>query len=66
MDRLVRLAIANHTPEELAKGFIRYESMRTLRPATFRLIAELKLSGRQIDNLLDAAAAVANEQEPTK
>lgn len=54
-DRMVRLAMSNHTPEELALGYLRYEAIRRMSPRTFGEIHRLNLSGRIFDDLVDEA-----------
>lgn len=43
IDRLIRLAVKNHTPEELALGWLRYEAVR-----------KRNLSGEDFDGMADA------------
>lgn len=54
-DRLVRLVVSNHTPEELALGYLRYEAVRRMSPRTFGELHKLNLSGRFFDDLVDEA-----------
>ena len=53
LDRLVRLLVANHTPEELALGYLRYEAVRKMSPRTFGELHKLNLSGKFFDSLVD-------------
>ena len=53
--RLVRLVASNHTPEELALGYLRYEAVRRMNPNTFGKLYKLNLSGRFFDDLVDEA-----------
>jgi hypothetical protein len=55
MGRLVRLLVANHTPEELALGYLRYEAVRKMSPRTFGELHKLNLSGKFFDSLVDEA-----------
>lgn len=55
LDRLVRLVVSNHTPEELALGYLRYEAVRRMSPRTFGELHKLNLSGRFFDDLVDEA-----------
>lgn len=50
---LVRLVISNHTSEELALGYLRYEAIRRLSPRTFGELYKLNLSGHCFDDLVD-------------
>ena len=55
---LVRLLISNHSKEELAIGYLRYEMVRRMSPRLFGLFGELhkkNLSGRFFDDLVDEA-----------
>lgn len=55
LERLVRLVVSNHTTEELALGYLRYEAIRRMSPRTFGEIHKLNLSGRIFDDLVDEA-----------
>ena len=55
VQRLVRLLVANHTPEELALGYLRYEAVRKMSPRTFGELHKLNLSGKFFDSLVDEA-----------
>jgi len=55
LERLVRLLVANHTPEELALGYLRYEAVRKMSPRTFGELHKLNLSGKFFDSLVDEA-----------
>jgi len=55
LKRLVRLLVANHTPEELALGYLRYEAVRKMSPRTFGELHKLNLSGKFFDSLVDEA-----------
>lgn len=50
---LARLAVANHTPEELALGYLRYEAVRRMNPRTFGELHRRNLSGSFFDDLVD-------------
>lgn len=51
--QLVSTTIANHTPEELALGYIRYEVVRRLTPQAFGDIYRGNLAGARFDDLID-------------
>lgn len=53
LDRMVRLLVASHTPEELALGYLRYEAVRRMSPRTFGELHKLNLSGKFFDSLVD-------------
>ena len=55
VQRLVRLLVANHTREELALGYLRYEAVRKMSPRTFGELYKLNLSGKFFDSLVDEA-----------
>ena len=55
LERLVRLLVANHKPEELALGYLRYEAVRKMSPRTFGELHKLNLSGKFFDSLVDEA-----------
>ena len=55
LERLVKLVVSNHKPEELALGYLRYEAIRRMSPRTFGEIHKLNLSGRIFDDLVDEA-----------
>lgn len=55
LERLVRLLVANHAPEELALGYLRYEAVRKMSPRTFGELHKLNLSGKFFDSLMDEA-----------
>lgn len=55
LERLVRLLVANHTPEELAFGYLRYEAVRKMSPRAFGELHKLNLSGKFFDSLVDEA-----------
>jgi hypothetical protein len=55
LHQLVHLVVRNHTPEELALGYLRYEAIRRMSPRTFREVWELNFSGRFFDDLVDEA-----------
>lgn len=54
-DQLVRMIVANHTPEELAAGFLRYEVVRRMSPMDFANLWMMSLDGRGFDELVDQA-----------
>lgn len=56
LDRLIRLAVRNHTPEELALGWLRYETVRKLSPYAFAALCNLALAeGECFDSLVTEA-----------
>jgi len=55
LERMVRLVVSNHTPEELAIGYLRYEAVRRMNPRIFGEIHRLNLWGRFFDDLVDDA-----------
>lgn len=55
VQRLVRLMVANHAPEELALGYLRYELVRRMSPHSFGELHKLNLSGKFLDDLVDEA-----------
>lgn len=57
LDRLVRLCVANHTPEELALGWLRYECVRKLNARAFAELCKRNISGENFDNIVTSAIA---------
>jgi hypothetical protein len=55
IDRLVRLCIANHTPEELALGWLRYEALRRVTPRIFSEMNRRNLAGEFFDDIVTEA-----------
>lgn len=55
LERLVGLVVSNHTAEELALGYLRYEAIRRMSPRIFGELHKLNLSGRFFDDLVDEA-----------
>lgn len=55
LDRLVRLCVANHTPEEMALGWLRYECVRKMNARQFGEICKWNLSGEFFDDLITSA-----------
>lgn len=53
--RLVRLCVANHTPDELALGWLRYEALRRVNPRIFSEIYRRNMSGEHFDNIVTEA-----------
>jgi len=53
--RLVSLTIANHTPEELALGFLSYETLRRLSPRMFSELNRINLAGEHFDDMVTEA-----------
>ncbi len=61
---LVAITTANHTQEELAMGYIRYEMVRRLNPKSFGDIWKLNISGQRFDDIIeDALELWAKEKE---
>lgn len=63
-ETLVRLCIANHTPEELALGWLRYEAVRKLNARQFAELCQRNLGGKSFDDLV--TEAVLGFQAPRK
>ena len=57
LDRLVRLCVANHTPEELALGWLRYECVRKLNARAFAELCKRNISGENFDHMVTSAMA---------
>lgn len=55
IDRLIQLAVANHTPEELALGWLRYETVRKLNARAFAQLCKHNLNGKCFDSLVTEA-----------
>lgn len=55
LDNLVALCVANHTPEELAMGWLRYEALRRVSPRIFAEIHKRNLSGEFFDDIVTEA-----------
>lgn len=55
LERLVQLCIANHTPEELALGWLRYEALRRVSPRTFAEMNRRNLAGEFFDDIVTEA-----------
>jgi len=49
LEKLVALCVANHTPEELALGWLRYESVRKMNPSIFGEMSRLNVDGETLD-----------------
>ena len=52
LSQLVSLAVANHPPEELALGWLRYETVRTMSPRLFAKIVHRNLGGEWFDDIV--------------
>ena len=52
LKQLVSLAVANHSPEELALGWLRYETVRTMSPRLFAKIVHRNLGGEWFDDIV--------------
>ena len=55
LDRLVRRCVANHTPEELALGWLRYEALRRVNPRIFAEMNRRNLAGEFFDDIVTEA-----------
>jgi hypothetical protein len=71
MDSLVRLCVANHTPEELALGWLRYEALRKVSPRTFAEMNRRNLAGEFFDGIVDGIVtevllSLDTEMQPIK
>jgi hypothetical protein len=64
LDRLVRLCVANHTPEELALGWLRYEALRRVNPRIFAEMNRRNLAGEFFDDLVDEALLAWQSPDP--
>jgi hypothetical protein len=64
IDRLVRLCVANHTPEELALGWLRYEALRRVNPRIFAEMNRRNLSGEFFDDIVTEALLSWKSPEP--
>lgn len=53
LQQLVGLTVEDHTLEELALGFIRYETLRRIGPRLFVELHKNNLLGRFFDDLVD-------------
>jgi len=64
LDRLIRLCVANHTPEELALGWLRYEALRRVNPRTFAEMNRRNLAGEFFDDIVTEALLSWESPEP--
>ena len=64
LDRLVRLCVANHTPEELALGWLRYEALRRVNPRIFAEMNRRNLAGEFFDDIVTEALLAWKYPEP--
>jgi hypothetical protein len=64
LDRLVRLCVANHTPEELALGWLRYEVLRRVNPRIFAEMNRRNLAGEFFDDIVTEALLSWKSPEP--
>ena len=62
--RLVRLCVANHTPEELALGWLRYEALRRVNPRIFSEMNSRNMSGEFFDDIVTEALLSWKSPEP--
>jgi hypothetical protein len=66
LDRLVRLCVANHTPEELALGWLRYEALRRVNPRIFAEMNRRNLAGEFFDDIVTEALLAWKSPDPNK
>lgn len=52
---VLKLVVANHAPEELALGYLRYEVVRRMNPQMFGELYRQNLNGELFDDLVDDA-----------
>jgi len=64
LDRLVRLCIANHTPKELALGWLRYEALRRVNPRIFAEMNRRNLAGEFFDDIVTEVLLSWKSDEP--
>jgi hypothetical protein len=64
LDRLVRLCVANHTPEELALGWLRYEALRRVNPRIFAEMNRRNLAGEFFDDIVTESLLSWKSPEP--
>jgi hypothetical protein len=64
LDRLVRLCVANHTPKELALGWLRYEALRRVNPRIFAEMNRRNLAGEFFDDIVTEALLSWKSPEP--
>ena len=51
-DALVQLCVSNHTPQELALGWLRYEAVRKMNPRQFGEVCKRNLGGEFFDDIV--------------
>jgi hypothetical protein len=61
---LIEDAINSNTKEELALGFLRYESLRKIGPNTFSLYYKRNMSGIPFDSIVDESLIQKTEKKP--
>jgi hypothetical protein len=66
LDRLVRLCVANHTPEELALGWLRYEALRRVNPRIFAEMNRRNLAGEFFDDIVTEALLAWKSPNPNE
>lgn len=57
---LVQICISDHTPEELALGWLRYEAVRKMSPRQFGEVHKRNLSGEFFDDIVTEAVLGIN------
>ena len=55
LDTLVRLCVFNHSAEELALGWLRYEAVRKMNPRQFGEMCKRNLGGEFFDDIVTEA-----------
>jgi hypothetical protein len=55
LETLVGMIVLNHTPEELALGWLRYEAVRKMHPRHFGELCRRNLGGEFFDDLVTEA-----------
>ena len=55
LDQLVSLTVKNHTPEELALGWLRYEAVRKMSARHFGEMCKRNLGGEFFDDMVTEA-----------
>jgi hypothetical protein len=64
LDRLVRLCVTNHPPEELALGWLRYEALRRVNPRIFAEINRRNMAGVFFDDVVTEALLSWRSPDP--
>jgi hypothetical protein len=64
LEQLIRLCVADHTPEELALGWLRYEALRRVNPRIFSEMYCRNLAGEFFDNIVTEELLSWKSTEP--